>query len=242
MENIKLRDNLLKLYDQFFKDMGVDPQTGIVKGTSKRFTGYPYIGRNYCNAPIRILFIPYDCGKDECLNGNTFHSFESREGIFPDGMLDFKPHIAGTYASALYILKNVMNLQHSWESLWNMREKFKTAKAIKECYSDLPKDLMSYIAYENRYRFVTIGRCGRSGGEDRVWINAARESQMLVDEISALYPDVIVFQGKRGIDNCCILELKKKYKVIVMDHPSSWRNGGDKLQYIVNEMQKQLDI
>lgn len=238
----ELKKQLLSLYDDFFTDMNIDKKTGIVHNTNLRFSGYPYIGRNYDNAPIKILFIPYDCGEDECRNENTFHTFESREDIFPDGMLDFNAHIAGTYATALYILKDVMNLQHSWEALWNMREKFKTAKAIKECYSDLPKDLMSYIAYENRFRFVTIGRCERSGDKDRVWINAARESQMLVDEICALSPDVIVFHGKQGIDNCRVPELKEKYKVVVMDHPSSWRNGGDTLQYIVNVMQKQLDV
>ena len=86
MEYIELRDKLLKRYDQFFKDMEIDSKTGIVKGSAKRFTGYPYIGRNYCNAPIRILFIPLDVGKDECAENNTYHSFQNASSQ-EEGML-----------------------------------------------------------------------------------------------------------------------------------------------------------
>ena len=69
------------------------------------------------------------------------------------------------------------------------------------------------------------------------------ERRVVVEPVlCALSPDVIVFHGKQGIDNCRVPELKEKYKVVVMDHPSSWRNGGDTLQYIVNVMQKQLDV
>ena len=69
------------------------------------------------------------------------------------------------------------------------------------------------------------------------------ERRVVVEPVlCALSPDVIVFHGKQGIDNCRVPELKEKYKVVVMDHPSSCRNGGDTLQYIVNVMQKQLDV
>ncbi len=239
----ELKENISKLYHDFFIDMKIDPKTGIIEGTNRRFTGFPYIGANYVNAPVKILFISLDTGKDECFKDNTFHSFENRESIFPSGMLSFNAHIAGLYATALFILKDKMGYQSAWAKLWEKRD-FKSAKAIRESYDSLPKDLMSYVAYENRYRFVTIGRGAekeeRGGGKDRIWINAERESKFLIDEIDIFAPDVIVFQGKDGLWNCRIDELKKQYKVVIAQHPSWWQGGADKLQYIVEHIAPQL--
>ena len=239
MKNEVLKEQIRNLYRDFFADMKIDPQTGIVDGTNRRFTGYPYIGANYVTAPVKILFIPYDVGEDECRRDNTYHTFEDRESIFPSGMLDFNAHIAGVYATALFILKGEKEYQSAWDVLWSNRE-YKTAKAIRMSYEYLPKDLMSYVAYENRFRFVTIGREKRSGGEDRIWINPEREGKLLVDEINIFAPDVIVFQGKEGLENCHIDELKAKYKVVVSYHPSCHYYGADKLQYIVEHIGPQL--
>ena len=267
MDFIELKENISNLYRDFFIDMKINPQTGIVEGTNRRFSGYPYIGANYVNAPIKILFIPLDTGKDECFEENTFHSFENRESIFPTGMLNFNAHIAGVYATALYVLKEKMGYQGAWDSLWNNRV-FKSAKAIRKSYDSLPKDLMSYIAYENRFRFVTIGRGWkldnyiiaedgtvtkkkqektekdsikeRGGSKDRVWINPQREAQLLMDEIDVFAPDIIVFQGTTDLWNCHINELEKKYKVVIAYHPSYYKGGADKLQYIVEKIGPQL--
>lgn len=235
----ELKKQLLDLYDVFFADMKIDKKTGVVAGTNLRFTGYPYIGKNYCDAPIKILFIPLDVGKDECYDDNSYHSFEDRESIFADGNLVFNAHIAGLYATSLYILKDSMGLQSAWDALWNNRN-FKNAKAIRESSSILPKDLLSYVSYENRYRFVTIGREERGGGKDRIWINANREAIFLLDEIKVFNPDVIVFQGKHGLWNCRIDELKKRYKVVEAIHPSDFHHHADKLQYIVDQIAPQL--
>ncbi len=235
----QLRENLKRLYHDFFVDMKIDQQTGIVNGTNRRFTGYPYIGGNYINAPVKILFIPLDVGVDERENENTYHTFESRKDIFPSGKLDFNPHIAGLYATALYILKEKMGLQAAWDALWGNR-KYNNVKAINLAYDSLPKDLMSYVAYENRFRFVTIGRKERSGGNDRVWINPKREGQLLVTEINAFSPDIIVFQGKYGLGNCHIDELKEKYKVVIAYHPSCWQHRANRLEYIVDHIGPQL--
>lgn len=236
----ELRKSLKDRYDQFFKDMGIDPQTGIVKGTSKRFTGYPYIGRNYCNAPIRILFIPLDVGKDECAENNTYHSFQDRQDIFPDGMLDFNYHIAGLYATALFILKDVMGYQQAWEILCK-EQNCSNKISIRRAYHYLPKDLMSYVAYENRYRFVTIGRDSeRKGGKDRVWLDVDLERQMLMDEIELFSPNIIVFQGLQGVHDCNIAELRGKYKVIITGHPSCWQHRMNKIQYIIDNIRPQL--
>ena len=239
----ELKNNISSLYQDFFVDMKIDSKTGVVDGTSLRFTGFPYIGANYVNSPVRVLFIPLDTGKDECFEANSYHSFEDRESIFPAGMLDFNAHIAGMYATALYILKEKMGFESAWTDLWNNRN-YKCAKAIRVSYNSLPKDLLSYVAYENRFRFVTIGRgrekSERAGGKDRIWINPIRESQLLIDEIDAFSPNVIVFQGKDGLWNCNINELKKRYKVVEAYHPSCWQKGADKLQYIVEKIAPQL--
>ncbi len=247
----ELKDNIKCLYDDFFRDMEIDKHTGIVKGTNLRFTGFPYIGSNYVNAPIKILFISLDTGIDECSDSNTYHSLEDRENIFADGPLNFNPHIAGLYATALYLLKDQMNLQSAWEELWNLRDSHKNAKAIRVAADFLPHDLMSYVAYENRYRFVTKGRGNakngikvkeRSGGKDRIWLNAKRESKLLTDEIEAFSPDIIVFQGKTGLWNCNVGVLKEKYQVVVAYHPSCWQRGADKLQYIVDYIAPQVKL
>ena len=245
----ELKNNISILYRDFFVDMKIDTKTGVVDGTNLRFTGFPYIGANYVNAPMRVLFIPLDTGKDECFKNNSYHSFEDRESIFPTGMLDFNAHIAGMYATALYILKEKMGYETAWDRLWRVRDSYKIAKAIRFGKDFLPQDLMSYIAYENRFRFVSLRRgwdengneiSERGGNKDRKWINKQRESKMLMAEIEAFSPDIIVFQGKDGLWNCNINELKKKYKVVIAYHPSCWRRGADKLQYIVDTIGPQL--
>ncbi len=233
------------LYDDFFADMHIDSKTGIVEGTNKRFSGYPYIGSNYVKAPVKILFIPLDTGKDECYEQNTFHSLESRESLFsPEIKFDeIQAHMAGLYATSLFILKESLGLSDAWNQLWSKRE-YKSAKAIKLSADYLPRDLMTYVAYENRFRFVTIKRGveikERGGDEDRRWLNPSRESQMLWDEIQVFAPDVIVFQGTTGLWNCRIPELKKTYTVVEAYHPSYYGGGADKLQYIVDEIGAQL--
>ncbi|MCR4829742.1 MAG: hypothetical protein K5864_09840 [Bacteroidales bacterium] len=241
MEFVELKNEIKGLYLDFFKDMKIDPKTGIVEGTNKRFSGFPYIGENYVSAPVKILFIPLDCGEDECRNKNTYHSFESREDIFKGGNLDFNDHIAGIYATALRILKDKMQLQDAWNSLWSYNEyTAKKAIALADAINSIPKDLMSFVAYENRFRFVTINREFRTGNADRIWINAERERKLLLDEIAVFNPDIIVFQSNYGIDNCGINELKKQYKVVVAYHPSCWQRGANKLQYIEERIMPQV--
>lgn len=230
------------IYVDFFREMGIDRTTGIVHGTNYRFTGFPYIGRNYLSAPLRLFFIPLDVGYDECMQSNSYHSLEDRESIFPDGDLDFNPHIAGMYSTALYILKDKMGWVDAWKTLWSKRDSFKMRKAIHNSYDILPKDLMSYLAYDNRFRFVTLGRTRRTGGKDRVYLQPEIEGQLLLDEISLLNPDYIIFQGRYGLWNCHLDELKRKYQVIESYHPSCWQRGADKLQYIVESLAPQISL
>ena len=57
MTLLELEAKIKSLYDVFFEDMQIDKQTGIIEGTEKRFSGHPYIGINYLNAPVKVLFI-----------------------------------------------------------------------------------------------------------------------------------------------------------------------------------------
>ena len=241
MTTKELQEQIKSLYDDFFNDLKIDKQTGIVIGTDKRFSGFPYIGTNYINAPIKILFIALDTGADEC--DNNYHDFDSRRGRIPQ-IDKFRSHLAGLYATALYILKNDLGYQEAWDTLWSYRDKYKIAKAIRSVSDSLPKDLLDYVSYVNRYRFVTINRPDdkRRGGKDRKWIDAKRESELLLAEIDVFSPDIIFFQGKHGLWNCKVEELKKKYKVVVLNHPSCWQRGADKLQYIVDEIESQIKL
>ncbi len=242
----ELEFNIKKLFEDFFKDMNIDNKTGKVDGTSLRFSGYPYIGRNYVNSPIKILFIPLDTGEDERNYENTYHSINDRRNIIEGCGLSFNPHMAGTYATALYILKEKLGIQFSWDALWEYRENHKICTAIKKAENILPQDLLTYVAYENRFRFVTDGRGSekkeRQGGKDRIWVDAKREAQLLKDEIDLFSPDIIVFQGKDGLWNCGVEELKSKCKVVIAYHPSCYQYKADKLQYIVNNIAPQLII
>ena len=65
-----LKQELDNLFHKFFEDMKIDEKTGIVKDTNKRFSGYPYIGEKYVEAPVKILFIPLDTGSDELKEKN----------------------------------------------------------------------------------------------------------------------------------------------------------------------------
>jgi len=252
MTTKELEEQIKGLYEDFFNDMKIDRQTGIVEGTDKRFSGYPFVGTNYVNAHIKILFIALDTGADECNNenhDNTYHDFHSRrERVLKrderNRRREYRSHLAGLYATALYILKSDLGFQDAWEILWRASEKYKVAKAINSVLDSLPEDLLNYVSYCNRYRFVTVNRAEneRQGDKDRKWINAKRESKILMEEIDVFSPDVIVFQGKTGLWNCKINELKKKYKVVVLNHPSCWQRGADKLQYIVNEIESQIKL
>ena len=241
-----LKQELDNLFHKFFEDMKIDEKTGIVKDSNKRFSGYPYIGEKYVEAPVKILFIPLDTGVDELKKENTYHKFESRaEKVTPnkDAKHVFNPHLAGLYATTVYLLKDKLD---SAKKCWEYLDKAggeKTSKKINNSWKNLneeQKNLLSYVAYDNRYKFVTIERPEnkRSGGKDRTWLNKDKERELLLSEIEIFNPDIIVFQGKTGSDNCNIKKLIEKYTVFEAYHPSYWQKGANKLRYIKETFDK----
>ena len=235
-----LKLELDNLFHKFFEDMKIDEKTGIVKDSNKRFSGYPYIGEKYVEAPVKILFIPLDTGVDELKKENTYHKFESRaEKITPNKNAKhvFNPHLAGLYATTVCLLKEELeSAKDCWVRLLDTDTKGETTLTkINNLWKNLneeQKNLLSYVAYDNRYKFVTIGRDYKSGGKDRTWLNKDKERELLLSEIEIFNPDIIVFQGKTGSDNCNIKKLKEKYTVFVANHPSHYGSGADTLEYI----------
>ena len=238
LETLKLE--LDNLFHKFFEDMKIDEKTGIVKDTNKRFSGYPYIGEKYVEAPVKILFIPLDTGSDELKEKNTYHKFDSRaEKVTPkkDAKHVFNPHIAGLYATTVCLLKEELELaKDCWVRLLDTDTKGETTLTkINNLWKNLneeQKNLLSYVAYTNRYKFVTINRKNKSGGKDRTWLDKDKERELLLSEIDIFNPDIIVFQGKAGINNCNTEKLKEKYgenNVFEAYHPSYWPRGTKKL-------------
>ena len=235
-----LKQELDNLFHKFFEDMKIDEKTGIVKDTNKRFSGYPYIGEKYVEAPVKILFIPLDTGSEELKEKNTYHKFDSRaEKVTPnkDAKHVFNPHLAGLYATTVCLLKEELeSAKECWDRLLDQDTKGEiTLTKINNLWKKLneeQKNLLSYVAYDNRYKFVTIGRDSKSGGKDRTWLNKDKERELLLSEIEIFKPDIIVFQGKAGLDNCNTEELKKKYgenNVFEANHSSYWPRGTKKL-------------
>ena len=61
-KNIK---QLEVIFDNFFKEMKIDKNTGVVSDTNKRFVTKPAIGKNYFKSERKVLFVSLDVGKDE---------------------------------------------------------------------------------------------------------------------------------------------------------------------------------
>jgi hypothetical protein len=243
-----LKQELDNLFHKFFEDMKIDEKTGIVKDTNKRFSGYPYIGEKYVEAPVKILFIPLDTGVDELKEENTYHKFDGRvKQITPkkDAKHIFNPHLAGLYATTVCLLKEELeSAKDCWGRLLDTDTKGETTSTkINNLWKNLneeQKNLLSYVAYTNRYNFVTIERPEdkRSGGKDRTWLNKDKERELLLSEIEIFKPDIIVFQGKTGSDNCNKKKLTEKYTVFEANHPSHYGSGANKLNYIENIFDK----
>lgn len=195
----ELEEQLDRIYDRFFEDLNIDKTTGRFHDSkiNKRFATKIAIGSHYPNSKKKILFVSFDMGKDELLvecQEDRFQNFdERREAVCSDNM-NKNPHMAGVYGTALYFLKDT----NGWEEKWNLLvaedSHFKTA--MLSLQHELPNDVLDYIALVNFYSFVTVGREGRSGDNDRCFIDEQKEIQLLIDTIKTISPDVIIVQSR----------------------------------------------
>lgn len=204
----ELEFELNHLYSVFFKKLEINSITGILKNTNKRFATKVAIGKNYPISKKRILFISLDIGADENSENNTFQDFdERRDSVCNSNLTNKNPHMAGVYGTALYFLRNEYNWEKSWELLENQNQFFR--EALLSNHKELPGEVLTHISLLNFYNFVTVGRDRRTGGNDRVFLNAKEEIQLLIDTINCLNPNIIIVQST---------VLRNYFKTLIKNH------------------------
>ena len=179
-------------YRRFFRDMGINPETGTtLQQANRKFATYPYIGSRYGTDPDvkKLLVVGLDIGSDET-PGQIQHFEERRQAIELKPLPKHNPHIAGTYFTAL-------KYACPGEEWPRIRDCDQTCQAILKNGYELKSNPLSYIALTNFYKWVTKDRKNRRGGSDRSHVPRHRETKLFLDEVRLLTPHVIVFQSKK---------------------------------------------
>lgn len=227
-KNHKIKEKIESYYIKFFKEVGVDFKSGVLKNNKAlKFATYPYIGDEY-GKNTRILFIGLDIGKDEYQK--SIGGFEKRQESIGNkenynnhnkNKRTYNPHIAGTLVTAAYFSnKRVLG-------------KIKNAKNYKDAIRILHTDIknpLSYIALTNFYKFVTQKRNNRTGSNNRMHISPEsrkHEWNLLLNEIKIFNPKIIIFQSVEFLHhkykdffNELKKENKKKIKIYIGPHPA----------------------
>ena len=231
-----LRRNLEKAYSGFFEEMGIDADTGCLdRLPGKKFATYPYVGSKYGDTK-KILFVGLDIGKDP--RPDRIQSFDERRASIEGKPLEcHNPHMAGTYMTALYFLKDGLD----WDSHWRkiIRADVSGQKVLRYWDDLLPSENpLSYCALTNYHKFVKERRSHRSGGTDRSYLNRELERKLLNEELEALNPDIVVFQSEKFEGKVEGLNLKKKagVRLYVGPHPSNRSKGGRKPNVYVSSI------
>ncbi len=188
---IELEKKIEKLYAEFFEKLGINKSTGELMTDVKhlRFATYPFIGSNYATASKKILFVGLDIGQDET---GTIQSFEERR-VSVEASENKNPHIAGTFASALYLLKN----EYNWEKQWELFNEYPTCYQAHKNMNLEHAGIcpLSYVALTNFFKFVEVARIKRSGDSDRKILTKEDEFELILKEIEILNPKIIFLQG-----------------------------------------------
>ena len=233
--NTELLKKLNELYFGFMTELNIDKTTGIIEGKNKRFATMPYVGKKYHEAKRKILFVGTDIGEDEYSNENRYQSFEDRyQNVFSSN----NPHIAGTYVTALYFLKDLYN----WGKYYDQFDKDCTCQKARKSVSDLPTEVLDFVSITNFYKFVTINReKERSGSADRIFNSINDEKKLFMNEIALLEPNMVIFQSVNFRNLDLIPEIiKKGIEVYIAPHPSNRaKNGRIPSVYISNITKKQ---
>ena len=230
----ELKENIYKiLVKDFSKAMGFDKETGLLPNGKKRFSGMPFIGNDYGKFYPKILIVGEDIGSDECVNDNAkdingtplyFHDFDSKRKNCVTGK--YKAHLAGTYMTALYLLRNCDKFKDMWEESMCDR----TAHwALKMLSASQIAEIAHTIALTNLHKFVTVVRTGKSGDEDRNWIDHDKEFATFIEEVKCFAPDIIILQAINSMTNEDIEQIKQAAggaSVYKLTHPSTRKRGG----------------
>lgn len=214
------------LVEDFSKAMGFNEETGLLPNGEKRFSGMPFIGNDYGKFSLKILIVGSDIGSDERKSDNTFHDFHSKRENCVNMAGKYNAHLAGTYMTALYLLRNCDKFKDMWEE--SMCDK--TAHwALKMLSASQIAEIAHAIALTNLHKFVTVDRKGKSGGDDRIWIDHDKEFATFIEEIKCFAPDIIILQAINSMTNEDIEQIKQAVKgvaVYKLTHPSTRKRGG----------------
>lgn len=235
------------LIEDFSKAMGFDKETGLLPNGEKRFSGMPFIGNDYGKFSPKILIVGEDIGRDECVNDNAkdingtplyYHDFDSKREYCMAGK--YEAHLAGTYMTALYLLRKCDKFKDMWEESMCDR----TAHwALKMLSASQIAEIAHAIALTNLHKFVTKDRPDRSGDKDRKWIDHDKEFATFIEEVKCFAPDIIIIQAINSMTNEDIEQIKQAVKgvaVYKLTHPSTRRKGGRIVQnLIIDPLRKQ---
>ncbi len=237
---VALRHKVVQAINPFFDEFGIDPDTGILQKTRKagkwRYAGYPHIGDKYAEMDVRVVIVGADLGEDALRSSNTYLRFDGIDDIPNACKSDHLPafskcyaHMAGTYATVITVLKEGLT-----KELYNRIKGSRTArKAMRRLTDKVAKtELIPFFSMTNAHKFVTIGRNGKAGPENRVWIDKDKEYAFLKAELIALNPTVVCFQeplSGDSLDSAQIEDLKASLcdcVIIRLLHPSTRKKGG----------------
>lgn len=235
------------LVKDFSKAMGFNEETGLLPNGEKRFSGMPFIGNDYGKFSPKILVVGSDIGRDECVKDNAkdingtplyFHDFDSkRKNCVVE---KYHAHLAGTYMTALYLLRNCDKFKDMWEE--SMCDK--TAHwALKMLSTSQIVEIAHTIALTNLHKFVTVDRKDKSGDQDRNWIDHDKEFTIFIEEVKCFAPDIIIMQAINSISESEIEQIKQAAggaSVYKLTHPSTRKRGGRIVQnLIINPLREQ---
>lgn len=230
------------LVKDFSKAMGFDKETGILPNSKKRFSGMPFVGFRYSEQTPKILIVGEDIGSDECVNDNAkdingtplyFHDFDSKRKNCVNVAGKYNAHLAGTYMTALYLLRNCDKFKDMWEESMCDR----TAHwALKMLSASQIAEIAHTIALTNLHKFVTVVRTGKSGDQDRNWIDHDKEFTAFIEEVKCFAPDIIILQAINSMTNEDIEQIKQATggaSVYKLTHPSTRKRGGRIVQNLI---------
>lgn len=217
------RVRLEAIYWLFLRRMGIDPRTGDLPASfppDRKFANYPYIGSRYGTDPEvkRVMVVGLEVAYDERIERGIMSFEERRKTIECKPVAGHNPHIAGTYFAAL----KYACPQHGWD---RFGDSDKTCQALLKAGRNLPeRNPLSYIALTNFHKWVTKGAVKTDGPRDRKNFRPDLETQLFLDEVRLLDPDIVVFQsaeyGKSRFKDVRqrIKDMAGQYHVL--EHPS----------------------
>lgn len=232
-----LEKKIEALYYEFFEKLGIDKISGEIQTENKllKFATYPFVGSEYINTSKKILFVGYDIGQDET-PGSIQTYIDRRVSVESPKVKN--PHIAGTFATALYFLKN----EYNWEKHWELFNEYPTCY---QAYRNLMLEHiginpLSHIALTNFFKFVEVDRINRTGDGDRKTIKQEDEFELIQKEIELFNPKIIILQGVSlgGYANVFNNLKAKGIDVYLGYHPANRKKGYKQPEKLISTYQK----